>query len=426
MGQRVRDSAITTVNARKKLAVSKVVNWRAMDHGAHIGYRKGMNGGTWVARYRKPGGTYITKALGTADDNLSADGRKVLDYSQAIKAARARCEKQAAGEAEETEKPYFVENAVEDYLVSYAQRGKSLREVTRQTEIDILPKLGRIPVKDLTTRTVRRWHESLAASPPRSRGAKDKPPKAREMPTDPEGIRRRQATANRILTTLKAVLNHAFNDNRVPNDEAWRRVKPFKNVESARVRYLTEDEAKRLINTCEPDFRNLVKGALLTGCRYGELTAAEVRDFNPDTCMLHVRYTKNDKPRYAPLTDNGCAFFERLSAGRSATEKMFLRADGQQWGSSHQDRRLRDACKVAKIDPPISFHILRHCYGSWLVMKGVSLQVVAEGLGHADTRTTSKHYAHLAPSHVADQIRANLPSLGVEESGPVVPMRRKK
>jgi hypothetical protein len=39
--------------------------------------------------------------------------------------------------------------------------------------------------------------------------------------------------------------------------------------------------------------------------------------------------------------------------------------------------------------------------------------VIAEQLGHADTRMTEKHYAHLAPSYVADTIRAHFPILGI-------------
>jgi integrase len=51
--------------------------------------------------------------------------------------------------------------------------------------------------------------------------------------------------------------------------------------------------------------------------------------------------------------------------------------------------------------------VLRHTHGSALAMKGVPMGVIAEQLGHADTRMTEKHYAHLAPSYVADTIRAH-------------------
>jgi integrase len=50
-------------------------------------------------------------------------------------------------------------------------------------------------------------------------------------------------------------------------------------------------------------------------------------------------------------------------------------------------------------------------------MKGVGLGVIAAQLGHADSRMTEKHYAHLAPSYVADTIRAHFPSLGIGEDG---------
>ena len=40
-------------------------------------------------------------------------------------------------------------------------------------------------------------------------------------------MRARKSTANRILTILKAALNHAFTHDRVSSDAAWRRVEPF-------------------------------------------------------------------------------------------------------------------------------------------------------------------------------------------------------
>jgi len=46
-------------------------------------------------------------------------------------------------------------------------------------------------------------------------------------------------------------------------------------------------------------------------------------------------------------------------------------------------------------------------------MRGVPMGVIAEQRGHADTRMTKKHYAHLAPSYVADTIRAHFPTLGI-------------
>lgn len=82
-------------------------------------------------------------------------------------------------------------------------------------------------------------------------------------------------TANRVLTQLKAALNRAFRSGRVANDAAWCKVTPFKRVDEAVIRYLTTDEAQRLVSACPADFGKLVQAALLTACRYSELTAAK-------------------------------------------------------------------------------------------------------------------------------------------------------
>jgi hypothetical protein len=39
---------------------------------------------------------------------------------------------------------------------------------------------------------------------------------------------------------------------------------------------------------------------------------------------------------------------------------------------------------------------------------------VAKNLGHRDTRMVELHYGHLAPSYIADAIRAGAPRFGIE------------
>ncbi len=72
-------------------------------------------------------------------------------------------------------------------------------------------------------------------------------------------MRARRSTANRVLTILKAALNHAYHENKVVSDDAWRKVKPFREADSAVVRYLNADECRRIVNACAADFRSLVQ-----------------------------------------------------------------------------------------------------------------------------------------------------------------------
>ena len=52
--------------------------------------------------------------------------------------------------------------------------------------------------------------------------------------------------------------------------------------------FLSDDECVRLVNACDGSFRDLVRAALLTGCRYGELTRMRAEDFNPEAGTITV------------------------------------------------------------------------------------------------------------------------------------------
>jgi hypothetical protein len=49
--------------------------------------------------------------------------------------------------------------------------------------------------------------------------------------------------------------------------------------------------------------------------------------------------------------------------------------------------------------------------------------VIAKNLGHADTGMVEKHYSHLAPSFMADAIRAGAPRFGGAARNRVVSLR---
>ena len=172
---------------------------------------------------------------------------------------------------------------------------------------------------------------------------------------------------------LKAALNHAYDEGHVPSNEAWgRKLKPFRDVETARVRYLEVAEAKRLINASDREFRPLVEAALLTGASYGELIRLEVADFNPDAGTVTIRKSKSSKARHIVLTDEGTEFFRHFCAGRGGF--MFTHNDGPPWKASQQARPMTEACERAHIQPAVGIHQLRHTYASHCVMGGVSLK----------------------------------------------------
>lgn len=412
MARLPRDSRFETREARRRLPEQHEPYWRQIHPGLFIGYRKGPQGGTWWAR-KLDGKAYRKQRIGIADD-ISDAGNGVLTYSDAVRQAEVFADARRAHLKVGT----TVADAIATYLTWYEGHRKRAAEARQKAEVHILPKLGTRRLDELTTAELRRWHLGLAEQPIRRRGKT----RVKVDKTDAEAVRRRKSTANRILNVLRAALNHAHQEGAVDSAEAWRRLKPFREVDQPRVRYIGEADCQTLIKHCPPDFRHLVRGALLTGCRYGELIALRCDDFNADAKSIHVRYAKGGQGRHVPLSDEGLQFFAMLTEGRPATDLLFLRdekspkddkpPEQKPWLKSHQARRMKAACEAAKITPPISFHDLRHTYASLLAMRGVPLAVIAHALGHSDTRMTERHYAHMQPSYVADTIRANLPDFG--------------
>jgi integrase len=360
--------------------------------------------------------------LGVADDYLPADGERVLTYRQA-------CAK-AIQEAERGPAPsYTIADAIDDYLAWFKDHRKSIDATEATIDAHIRPAFEGRTVASLTAEDVKAWRDKLARQHARKRTRKGKKQAHRaeaEQKTEEareEAKRARRATANRILAVLKAILNKAFEDGKAKDNAEWRRVKPFSKVDVPRIRFLTEAEAVQLVNACTPEFRPLFRAALLTGARYGELVRMSVGNFNTTTAQLFVAPSKSGKSRYIPLNGSGVALFKALTTGRPSNAPIFARSDGEPWGKNHQQRPLSEACKRAKITPPLRFHEARHSYASALAQAGADLLTISKLLGHADTRITSRHYAHLCDKTLANAVNTLLPDFGATEATNVAAIR---
>jgi integrase len=425
MARTLRDAKLDTRAARLRLKQRREPYWRSISEGLAIGYRRGTKGGTWIARHYSGEHGRRFQSIGTADDVAEADGEHVFSFAQGQEAARKWFGDLALQDRGEVRVgPYTVAQCLHEYVTWFQGHRKTGYDVHHRVYTHLLPKLGDIQCDRLTTAEIQKWLRDLAASPALLRSPKDaKKCNIRVLDkADSDAIRRRRSSANRTLTVLKAALNRAWREGKVRSDDAWRRVEPFEEADAARVRYLTVAEAKRLLNGCDPDFRTLAQAALVTGARYGELAALRVADFNPDSATVHVRTSKSGKGRHIVLNDEGAALFKSLAAGKPGDALLLVKADGSQWGKSHQARPMAEACERAKIGPAASFHILRHTWASLAVMAGAPLMVVARNLGHADTRMVERHYGHLAPSYIADAIRAAAPKFDITPENKVVPM----
>lgn len=142
---------------------------------------------------------------------MDADGTTTLTFGQAQTKAVdwfAQIDRNGG----RVHQPITVVEAMDAYLRDYSARGgKGLRDLQTTVRAHILPALGHRLVDDLTFLTLKRWHQGLAAAPARLRSKRTAAtPKVRPIvATDPEAARARRATANRVLTVLRAALSLA-------------------------------------------------------------------------------------------------------------------------------------------------------------------------------------------------------------------------
>jgi len=393
MARQHRDVRLQTREARRKLSATHEPYWHELRRGLHIGYRSGKRGGAWYLKeVRKD--QRVVRRLGAADDGLDADGTSVLSWADVLKLAV------------DTDRPtvhavgvYTVSDALEAYW--NFRKAKSPQQSVKTDQLKMRATIGaelaRTRLADLTTSELEEWRNGLV-----------------EVTEDREKQRRAQASANRTWTVLRAALNKAYRNGKADSAEAWRRVQPFRNVDRPGTRFLSTSEAIRLLNTMEPAFRRLARGALYTGLRFGELCRLRACDVVDG--QVHVRISKGGRPRTVPLSPDGRVFFEEVCAGLEGEKPIFLRVDEQPWHLVVVSRLMRKASVLAKLKPPVTFRDLRRSYGSLLINRGAEAEVIQELLGHADMRMTRRVYAHLLNRTIARTVKTKLPSFGVEGS----------
>lgn len=387
--------SLATPTLRLRLAASHAPYWHKVTRGISVGYRnKTSERPTWYARIFMKGEGYVTKAIGAADDRTPADGKTTLTWKEAVSRALSLNPAQLR-EQGRSGQPKTVLDAGVSYFTHRRARSRSQRSVDQdhlRWRVYVLPELGDHVVEKITTGDLRRWFDEIVTKA--------------EADTDLERQRRAQATANRVWTILRAVLNFAFESGDAPSDTPWRRINPYENVDRPRTRFLTVPEAMALLTKLDPEFSALAKGALYTGLRLGELLALTRADVGGN--QVHVRTSKTGVARHVPLSPEGTKFFGDITKDRAAEASVFGLVDTPAM-RVRLSRKMRAACKAAGI-PAAVFHDLRRSYGSLLLNSGASMDQISVALGHADLRMTRRTYAHLSQANLATAIKKHLPS----------------
>jgi integrase len=330
-------------------------------------------------------------AIGSADDYEEADGEKIINFWQAQDRARAEAKKHTGG-IKRT--PLTVREAAEAHLQILAARNpRSERSTRGRLEKKFLAEFGDKAISSLTKTQLDRWLTSQV-----------------KIADDPEEVRRSKDSANRVLSMVKALLNHAVRDpaNGITDDSAWRLVKPFHGVAKPRsIRYSPEEVGRLIKSAPDQAIYNLIKGAYLTGARSGELTKAFVKDFDEKTKTLWINSGKTGS-RNIILQSDAANFLAELCKDRIASEPIFKKIDGTAWKPSEHTRPFKEALERAELPTNSSIYALRHTYISGAIEGGIPLNILAENCG-TSVRIIEQTYAKILAEHRRNFIEKGAP-----------------
>lgn len=202
------------------------------------------------------------------------------------------------------------------------------------------------------------------------------------------------ATVNRVMEVLRAILRKCADDweqiNRAPKVRMLREP-------TRRVRYLSREEAQRLLQHLPTHMADMASFSLSTGLRRANVTGLrwDQVDMVNRHAWVHPDQAKARKAIPVPLNDDAMNVVARQVGKHRDLVFSFRGKQVQQVSTKAWYGALERAGIV-----DFRWHDLRHTWASWHVQGGTPLFALQE-LGGWESALMVRKYAHLAADHLA-------------------------
>lgn len=201
------------------------------------------------------------------------------------------------------------------------------------------------------------------------------------------------ATKNRMLALIRAILRRA------ERQWDWIARAPAVRMYAApnqRIRWITRDEADRLIRELPEHLAEMARFTLATGLRRANVTGLEWSqvDLTRRVAWIHPDQAKARRAIGIPLNADAVDVLTRWR-GRHAQWVFTYRGHPVEQVSTAAWYKALERAGVADF----RWHDLRHTWASWAVSAGVSLQELME-LGGWSSYEMVLRYSHLSPDHL--------------------------
>jgi integrase len=206
----------------------------------------------------------------------------------------------------------------------------------------------------------------------------------------------------RELSVLAAAINHDFKRSRLTTPvHVW---KP--RFDNRKDRWLTRKEAAAILKKAKakPDSRDylplFILIGLYTGARHSAILGLRWPQVDLERRLIDFRDGEptNKGRSVIPIPDRLLTFLRLARRRGTATGHVVHRSQNP---IQSLKKGFGEACTAAKVKG-VSPHTLRHTAASWMAQKGVAFPKIARYLGHSDSRTTERIYAHHNPDYLKD------------------------
>jgi len=178
-----------------------------------------------------------------------------------------------------------------------------------------------------------------------------------------------------------------------------------KNINNARERYLSKEEAEKLLH--ELKVRNhkvymMTLIALTTGARTGEILSIKFKDINYNSKNITLNDTKNGESRKIKITPKVEELLLELKQGKP-NQYLFQTFDNRKFSKVPNtfikvaNRLFNQDLETDDAKNRVVFHTLRHTFASWLALDDVPIFTIQKLMGHKDINMTMR-YAKLSPN----------------------------
>jgi integrase len=373
----------------KALARRRDPYWGApIARGQHVGYRKLTGeGGTWIARYRGEDKKMRFRSLGVASPNFQFDQAKAAASewfaSQVGPAWNSNRDVSVADACRE-----YVKTKKETFEAELKHRGNiaetdqpAWRDAESRFKRTIYSNpMGARPAAKITTAEIKRWRADLGLS---------------------------EVSQNRTMTSLRAALNHAVENRRLPVARRieWDNVKQHSCVTDRKLPFLDLQQRKAFLDASgEGDFHDFALAHILTGARPGELARMRRRQFDARTksASLIGKTSKKTGARTVPLSDEATSLFSRRSQSLTGDDLLFTN-QGVKWKHYEWDAYVRAAANSAKSPAGTVLYCFRHSWITQSLLDGMPAFQVAKLTG-TSLAMIEKHYGHLVTSRAREEL----------------------